>query len=107
MTVDIANLQFGGTGNGLIFELFTSSSTDISDGTYNFESTNAINTFDLGLVIMDYDWTTLKKSAIGARITSGTVKIAKSGTNYEVTLDATVTGGSKVTAYYNGTLVKY
>jgi len=97
--------KFSGTGNGIALGLYTSSSTDRLPGTYSFATSNALHTFDLGMILINFDWNTLKSTAIGDQITSGTVKVKKSGTDYEITLDGMVTDGSNVTVYYKGSIV--
>lgn len=94
-------VEFSDQENYIYFELFTSSSTDLLPGTYTFNATSmSPSTFDYGSFA-------LKKGSyreIG-EITGGTVKVSKSGTNYEITIDCDASTGKKITGYFKGPLV--
>ena len=49
-----------GTGDGLYFEMFSSSETELLPGTYTFDAQESgdANTFDIGMVVVNFNSTT-------------------------------------------------
>jgi hypothetical protein len=93
--------EFPDQDNSIYFELFSSSSTELLSGTYTYNATSMMpNTFDDG----DFD---VEKGTYsdGGYITGGTVKVSKSGTNYEFTINCDTNTGKKITGYYKGPLI--
>jgi hypothetical protein len=104
VTFDFAQDTVYGIGDAIAFDIYSASATDLVPGTYNFDATtyNA-NTFEWGIFVADYNFVT-DEGTTGVEIISGTVTVSKSGTTYEITVDGTVDGGKKITAYYKGSL---
>ena len=93
--------DFPDEDNYIYFELFSSSATGLVSGTYTFNETSyAANTFSYA----DFYFEKGSFSAYG-EVTSGTVKVAKSGASYEFTINCDTDTGKKITGYYKGSLV--
>jgi hypothetical protein len=107
VTIDYVHNSASGVGHGFVFELYSSSQNDIVPGTYTFdglESYNA-NTFSWAGMFLDFDFANIfNKATTALEITAGTIDVAKSGSEYEITCNCTVTGGKAVTAYFKGSL---
>jgi hypothetical protein len=93
--------DFPGQDNYIYFEFFSSSPTELVLGTYTFNATSyAPKTFSYGEFEVEKD----AFSAYG-EITAGTVKVAKSGTNYEFTINCDTDTGKKIIGYYKGPMI--
>jgi hypothetical protein len=92
-----------GTGNWMGFWLYSSSPTEIVPGTYNFGSSEAVNTFD-GEVMLESSY--MMKLLPNTDIISGTLEIDVDSDEYTFTFEGTITGGDAVTAYYKGELTE-
>lgn len=96
-----------GKGNALYFQMLSSTLTDLPDGTYFYgkRSDNSPKTYFQGDAMINYDSTTMG-SQTDISITSGTVTIKKSGSEYEIYINCTGSNGKGVTGYYKGSLTK-
>jgi hypothetical protein len=95
-----------GTGNAIYFEMFSSSSTQLTNGSYYFSYSEEAGTYDYGIVHVNYNFNT-HVGEIAQYIESGTVTVAKIGDIYEITINCTDEDGKSVTGYYKGTLTWY
>ena len=96
-----------GKGHGIYFEMYASSSTQLDNGTYDYDAWGwEAGTFDYGWVSINYD-VALDDAEIDQDIEGGTVTINKSGDTYEITINCTDEDGKSVTGYYKGTLKYY
>jgi len=102
---DSNTYEISGTGHELEFEIFSSSSTGLVEGTYTFTSSlDCIpNVFDYAWVYLDFDFNPIKSATLDY-VTEGTVKVNKTGSAYEITIDCKLSDGKILTAYYNGDL---
>lgn len=92
--------DFPDEDNYIYFEFFSSSATELVSGTYTFNATSyAAKTFS-------YADFYIEKGSFWAsgEVTGGTVKVAKSGTSYEFTINCDTDTGKKITGYYKGPL---
>ncbi|MBE0638179.1 MAG: hypothetical protein IH598_06655 [Bacteroidales bacterium] len=96
-----------GQGHAILWEMFSSSSTDLVPGTYSFDAneTYNANTFDYSIALIDFDMT--NGSGTYVFITGGTVTIEKSGSTYTITADCNTSDNKKITGYYKGNLTFY
>jgi|GEM_PF-2424687 len=103
VTYDGNNNQFTGNGNGLYFEMFSSSSTGLATGTYTFDvdESGDPNTFDLGYIFIDYDFDGLVGTLVS--ITAGTVTVTRNEASYDFTFTLTTTAGNQISGNYSGT----
>ncbi len=93
--------DFPDQDNYIYFEFFSSSPTELVLGTYTFNATSyAPNSFSYGEFGVEKD----TFSAYG-EVTAGTVKVAKSGTNYEFTISCDTDTGKKITGFYKGPMI--
>ncbi len=96
-----------GTGNYIYFEMFTSSTTHLDNGTYQYNYTSEeAGTFDQGAIAINYN-IEYETGEIMQEITDGTVKVSKNSDTYEITIDCTDEDGKSVTGYFKGTLTWY
>jgi hypothetical protein len=96
-----------GVGNFFYFEMYSSSATELTPGTYTFSSSDVEtpSTFDMGLAGVNYDIA----NEIGTYLefVGGTVVIEKTGSIYTITIDCALPSAAKVTGYYKGELIYY
>jgi hypothetical protein len=106
VTIDYTLGLNSGLGHGIVLEIYSSSQNDIIPGTYTYDAleTYNANTFDWGAMFLDYDFGTINKAATALQVTDGTIEIAKSGSEYEITCNCMVTGGKAITGYFKGSL---
>ena len=97
-----------GKGDMLYFQMYSTSSTDLPDGTYSFASGSLMQagTFFQADALISFDAST-NNSEKEIAFKTGTVTISKSGTDYIITISVTGTSGETITGYYKGTLTKY
>lgn len=95
-----------GSGTVIYLELFSNLEDVLEKGEYIYDENQTFlsNTFDFGLVGLNYDVTNENGTVLG--ITGGKVSVKTSGTSYEITFDLTESGGKKITGSYSGE-VKY
>lgn len=95
-----------GSGTVIYFELFSNLKDVLEKGDYIYDANQTFlsNTFDFGLVGLNYDVTNENGTVL--EITGGKVSVKTSGTSYEITFDLTESGGKKITGTYSGE-VKY
>jgi hypothetical protein len=105
LTYDATEDEFTGTGSAIYFEMYSASMDDLQAGTYNYDAdeTGAGGTFDIGMIVIDYDSST--ELGTYNYCTAGTVVVAKSGSDYEFTITLTMNGNT-VTGYYKGALTE-
>jgi len=105
--VDGAIDSLSGIGNILYFEIFTSKSGELDNGTYDFdaEETYEPGTFDFGTVGLNLNAVTLEGEKI--LVESGTIKINQTGDEFEITVNCKNETGKTITAYYKGELNYY
>jgi hypothetical protein len=96
-----------GTGNGINFEIFTTTATALDVRDYSFDAgmSGTAGTFDYANTILNFN--TLTKQGIDLDINGGTVTIKSNGTQYELTFSCTGVNGKSVTGYYKGSLTYY
>jgi hypothetical protein len=99
--------QETGQGHIIYFEFFTSSSSQLAAGTYNYHSSsyNAF-TFDYGEFAINGTVDPWSFQYEG-EIEGGSVKVEISGSTYTITINGTDSGGNKITGYYKGSLTLY
>lgn len=93
-----------GSGYMLYFEMFSSDSTFISDGTYTYDSTLTVNTYDgafLGQVVNG-------ELTNDNEIVNGEVKVVRDGSTYTITGSGkNATDNTDFTFSYQGALTLY
>ncbi len=97
--------NYTGTGNIIYVELFSSSPTGLVSGTYTYSSSGNAQTFDYGVVGINYDIA----NDVGTSDTcvTGTVTVSQSGTDYIIDVTFTLASSQQVTAHYKGSLIYY
>lgn len=94
-----------GTGNAIYLEVYSTSSTELTPGIYNYDETAShnANTFPWLGLRLNYDFSSIK-SSVDAEITDGTLLVEKSGNNYKLTFEGTLSGEKPFSAYFEGSL---
>ncbi|MBN1989862.1 MAG: hypothetical protein JW783_10735 [Bacteroidales bacterium] len=92
-----------GRGDVIIFELYSSSSSELITGVYKFDSykSHEANTFDYGEFILGYSLTDSMCEAYDY-IKDGTISVKKRANSYEIEVDCIAISDAKVTGYYSG-----
>jgi len=98
------NWEMSGSGDAVYFEMFSSNGTTLDDHDYTFATTGAIGTFSYGLYALGLDVENDGDYEDFQFITSGTVSVSTSGSEYTIEIDCYNEEGVKVTGYYKGTL---
>jgi hypothetical protein len=99
--------SISGIGSGIVFELFSSDSTDLAVGEYVYDADASFTagTFNFAGAVVNYNADT--EEGIEYDITEGTVTVSQNGGTYELTIDCKTDGDEVVTGYYKGSLKKY
>jgi len=95
-----------GTGNTVYFEMYSSVSDKISSGDYVYNDSGAAGSFDYEDYMLNWN-TTTQPNAETTEITSGTVKVINSGTEYELTFSGKDVHNKIISGYYKGNLKYY
>ena len=104
--VTITESSASGVGNLVYFEMLSPSPTELAAGTYTFASSfNTANTFDQGMVGLDFDVANFTGTILS--LVGGTVEVSKSGTTYDITFNGVLATGKSVSGKYSGTLIYY
>ncbi len=92
-----------GRGDVIIFELYSSTSSELTTGTYKFDpyKNQDANSFDYGEFILGYSLTDWMCEAYDY-IKDGTITIKKTSNTYEIKIDCIVMSDGKLTGYYKG-----
>lgn len=91
---------FTGTGDGIYFDLNSSSLTELAAGTYTWSLDRGPGTIVDGEVFLTYDFDTWTGDSYS--VSDGTVKITVSGTTYEIDYSLTLANSQTITGYYKG-----
>ena len=96
-----------GIGHAIYFEMYTSSIDKLAlgDYTYNFSS-QAAGSFDYADYILNWNLSQQHNPTF-IEITSGTVKVIKSGAEYELSFSGTDKNNKTISGYYKGSLTYY
>ena len=96
-----------GTGNGINFEMFTTGTTALDVGDYNFDANKTGNpgTFAFANTILNF--TTSTQQGIDLDMNGGKVTIKQNGSVYEITFNCTGVDEKNITGYFKGSLQYY
>lgn len=96
-----------GSGYNIYFEFFSPEESDLIPGTYVFdeEETGDPYTFHFADFSIDINFDDYSGTFI--EIIGGTVEVAKSGSNYILTIEVIAEDNKPVTGYYNGPLMRF
>lgn len=98
--------EYSGTGDGISFAIISTSESDLPVGTYNYSDIFDEFKFIAGSLFLNYDWTDFQGYGTpNSTVKSGTMKIQKSGTTYEVTIDCIMADDKPLSVYYKGSIV--
>ncbi|RKD92851.1 hypothetical protein [Mangrovibacterium diazotrophicum] len=102
---DMESYELTGIGDAVYFEMFTTESTGLDAGEYEYSSTEPYPTgsFDYGEYYVGFDIETEDYESYGY-FTAGTVTVSKSGSTYQISFSCTTSTGKKVTGYFKGIL---
>ena len=100
------DFNLSGTGNFLGFTMHSTSPTDLVAGTYTYNADAGDNTFSYGEAMCGSTYATKSTSLPVTTIVGGTIKVAISGTDYELTFNGTLSDESTITAYFKGPLTE-
>lgn len=94
-----------GEGFAIYFEMFSSTADALADGTYTLDVSNNIptGTYDYG----DVNFVSNGTVTDNIEIASGTIIVAKSGNEYEITVDCYDVNQNQLSAYYKGELMYF
>lgn len=108
--VEVSGLldEFIGAGNGIIFYMYTTSTTRLDDGNYVYDedATEEAGTFEWANVVINYNIED-EEGDVDQYIVDGTVTVTKTGDVYEISFNLTDEDGKTVTGYFKGTLKYY
>lgn len=97
--------EFQGTGHVIFFEMFSSSATELSEGTYQFGADKSPRTFDKANFGMNMNFGEETGTVVNA--VSGVIKVSGSGENRVFDFECMTGTGEKVTGHFSGWLPAY
>jgi hypothetical protein len=100
--------EFQGSGNVVFFQMFSSSATELSPGTYQFstdEAAGAPSTFNVANFGMNVNFSDETGTIVSS--VSGTVKVSGTGEYRTFDFDCMTGTGEKVTGHFNGYVPAY
>ncbi len=97
-----------GTGHGVQFWMYSTSTTELNSTTYTYDvaSTEAAGTFDWGNLKINYNFDT-ETGDIDQYIEGGTITVSKDGSTYKITINCTDEDNKSFTGSYEGPLNFY
>jgi len=96
--------DFIGSGHIVYFFAFSSSMTDLDNGTYNFSNSGEAFTFGEGGVMIH--WDIENETGLEDYINSGSFTLSKSGSTYSITINCGTEDQKTVTGFYKGPLTE-
>lgn len=96
-----------GSGYNIYFELFSPDADDLKPGTYEFDEEGTQDPFTFNWADFSIDLNFDDQSGTFIDIIGGTVEVAKSGSNYILTIEVIAEDNKPVTGYYNGPLMRF
>jgi hypothetical protein len=100
--------EFQGSGNLVFFQMISSSATELSPGTYQFntgEATGAPSTFNVANFGMNVNFSDETGTIVSA--VSGVIKVSGTGEYRTFDFDCLTATGEKVSGHYNGYVPVY
>lgn len=97
--------SISGIGNAIVIEFYSTDSTDLATGEYNYNVTGAGTTFEYAFAAIDFNTDTEEGTEVD--ISGGSIAVSKSGINYELTFSFETIGGNSLSGYYMGPLTRY
>ena len=99
--------EFLGTGHLVYFQMFSSSATELSAGTYQFSTADAGSplTFTVANFGMSVDFTNETGTIVSA--VSGTVRVSGSGDHRTFDFECMTATGEKITGHFSGWIPAY
>jgi hypothetical protein len=104
LTYNTATGNVSGTGSYLYFEMFSTTGTQLTPGTYTYDMYESLNSGTFDYAEAGLNITIGTESGTYVDIVAGTVKVKLTDTKYEITIDLTSTENKKLTGYYKGSL---
>ena len=95
-----------GQGEELYFELWSTSATGLTSGTYTVSTNEAPNTITYSEIYINLNASNGTADA-GYEATSGSVTINVNASAYNINFDLTLSGNKKLTGNYTGALTEY
>jgi hypothetical protein len=95
-----------GTGHVVYFEMFSSSVDKLAIGDYAFNNTMHAGTFDGAEYVLNWN-IAQQHNPNFIQLASGTVKVIKSGAEYELTFSGTDQNNKTISGSYKGSLKYY
>ena len=108
-TSSSSDYKISGKGNSLYFNIYSSSQSGITVGTYKYSEYTSypiLNTFDYCEIDLGSDWDA-ETNGEWAEIKEGILTIEKSGATYVITFEGYDSNNNKVIASYTGALSNY
>jgi len=103
-------MTYAGSGQLIYFELYTSLSTELDARVYNYNSSSqASGAFDKAYYYEDYSYILNSGNTNGTKvyITSGSITVAKNGSEYEIDINCIDENGKAITGYFKGEIPVY
>ena len=94
-----------GIGNAIVMEFYSSDSSDIAVGRYDYNPLRAAFTFDYAEAAIDFNTETEEGTEL--EISGGSITIGKNGSNYEFSFSFDTYEGENISGYYQGSLTRY
>lgn len=97
---------FTGQGHGIFFDLFSPTEYNLAPGVYEYSEEDSGDLFTFHFAGLGVDLNIEEETGIYMGIVGGTVVVAKSGSNYILTIEVIAGDDKPVTGYYNGPLTR-
>lgn len=98
--------SLSGNGHTIYFEMYTSGSGKLAVGDYSQNNSKRAGSFDFANYVLNWD-IALDPGIDLIPITSGTVKVTKSDTEYELSFSGRDENNRAISGYYKGSLKFY
>jgi hypothetical protein len=97
--------ELTGTGNLIYIDFRSSIAKAVATGNYSFSASEEDETFIFGIAGVDYNVTLEEGEELF--VTGGTIKVVRSGNNYELDFDLQVNGTDALKGKFKGNLAYY
>lgn len=98
------NDSISGIGHGIVFELYSNDSINISSGDYIYDDSGEDHAGTCGYADAVFNYNVQTGEGLDIEAIAGKVTVKVTGNEYEVSIDLTMTGGKTLTGFYKGTL---
>lgn len=101
------NDSISGTGDGIAFSLYSNGNNNLDVGEYTYDNSSSEDAFTFDFADAVFNWNIDTEEGDDVEATGGKLNVISSGSEYELSMELTVSGGKTITGNYKGSLTYF